>query len=168
MAITIEEFGQKCHDFIAADPGPASRKHICDLVQAVLKDPKFVADHVDPSGPERKILYQDSEFGFVILAHAYKGAKGSPPHDHGPTWAIYGQATGQTIMTDWEKLTPGDAAHPGTVRKLRDYTLTPGMAYAYEPGILHSPRRDSDTTLIRIEGLDVSKITRQPFIAVAA
>ena len=66
MAITIEEFGQKCHDFIAADPGPASRKHICDLVQAVLKDPKFVADHVDPSGPERKILYQDSEFGFVI------------------------------------------------------------------------------------------------------
>jgi len=168
MSITIEQFGKQCHDFIAADPGPASRAKICALLQTALQDPDFVKTYVDPNGPERKIIYQDAEFGFCVLAHSYKGAKGSPPHDHGPTWAIYGQATGQTIMTDWELVTPGDATKPGTVRKVKDYVLTPGMAYAYEPGVLHSPRRDDSTTLIRIEGLDVSKITRQPFIAIAA
>ncbi len=168
MGMTIEQFGKQCHDFIAADAGPAARTKICNLLQDALKDPAFVQRYVDPNGPERKILYQDPEYGFCVLAHSYQGAKGSPPHDHGPTWAIYGQATGETIMTDWELVSPGNASTPGTVKKIRDYTLTPGMAYAYEPGILHSPRRDRNTTLIRIEGLDVSKITRQPFIAVAA
>ena len=67
----------------------------------------------------------------------------SAPHDHGPTWAIYGQATGETIMTDWEKVAEPNGDTPGQVRRVRDYKLTPGMAYAYEPGVLHSPRRDA-------------------------
>ena len=42
MSITIEQFGKQCHDFIAADPGPASRAKICALLQTALQDPDFV------------------------------------------------------------------------------------------------------------------------------
>ena len=167
MAITVEAFGKQCHDIVAADPGPEGRKKICALVQTVLRDADFIKQHVRADGPERQILYQDPEFGFCILAHSYHGPKESPPHDHGPTWAIYGQATGETIMTDWALIDAPTDDKPGTVRHVRDYSLTPGMAYVYEPGELHSPRRDASTTLIRMEGLDVSKIRRAPFIAVA-
>lgn len=167
MAISVEAFGRQVHDIIAADPGPDGRRKICALVQTVLKDSDFIAANVRSDGPERHLLYQDPEYGFCILAHSYHGAKDSPPHDHGPTWAIYGQATGETVMTDWALVSAPTDSQPGTVRHVRDYTLTPGMAYVYEPGELHSPRRNTSTTLIRMEGLDVSKIRRAPFISVA-
>ena len=44
--------------------------------------------------------------------------------------------------------------------------LKPGDAYLYEPGVLHSPRRDSATRLLRIEGLNMDKVKRQPYVAV--
>ncbi|MBN8891067.1 MAG: hypothetical protein ABT00_23425 [Bordetella sp. SCN 68-11] len=166
MSHTLEEFAARCHDAIAAEPGPAGRRKVCALVEEMLRDPGFVATYIKADGPERKIIYEDPEFGFCILAHSYQGAKGSPPHDHGPTWAIYGQATGTTIMTDWELLEPASGDQPGKVRATKTYTLTPGMAFLYNEGDLHSPRRDASTTLIRIEGQDVTKIRRAKYVAV--
>ena len=113
--------------------------------------------------PERKILYEDPELGFCILAHVYHGAKESAPHDHGPTWAIYGQAVGETVMSDWDKLAPASESEPGKVKLVREYTLSPGMAYVYNEGDLHSPRRAGSTKLIRIEGRNVDKIRRFPY-----
>ena len=168
MAHTLEAFAAQCHTILAADPGPAGCQKVCDLLQDVLKDQAFVTRHVDPAGPERHILYEDADLGFTILAHSYKGAKNSPPHDHGPTWAIYGQATGTTIMTDWAPVERATPDKPGLARHVRDYELAPGMAYLYNPGDLHSPRRDDSTTLIRIEGVNVAKIKRYSYIAVAA
>ncbi len=80
------------------------------LLQEVLKDTSFVARNIDDNTPERKILYEDPELGFCILAHYYKGAKESAPHDHGPSWAIYGQAWGETQMSDFELLEPATTA----------------------------------------------------------
>ena len=75
---------------------------MCAIVQNVLKDDAFIAKHVGDDVPERKILYEDPELGFCILAHNYQGAKESNPHDDAHSWAIYGQAKGETEMTDWE------------------------------------------------------------------
>jgi hypothetical protein len=125
-----------------------------------------VDEHIRADGPERKVLYEDPELGFTVLAHAYNGARDSKPHDHGPTWAIYGQAAGETIMTDWECLARPTPATPGKARRVRDYVLRPGMAYLYEPGVLHSPRREGATRLLRIEGLNVEKVGRLPYEAV--
>ena len=167
MAQTLENFAAACSAAVSADPGPGGRQKVCELVREVLTDAAFVAEHIKGDGPERKVLFEDPVHKFAILAHSYHGAKDSPPHDHGPTWAIYGQATGQTVMTDWEKVAAPSADAPGTVKKLRDYALTPGMAYLYEPGVLHSPRRDGSTTLLRIEGFDLSNYKRDKYVAAA-
>ena len=167
MAATLDAFAKRCHDILAADAGPAGLEKVCAVVREMLTTPEFVAEHVRPDGPERKIIYEDPELGFCILAHSYHGPKESPPHDHGPTWAIYGQATGSTIMTDWAKVEQAEEGKPGLAQPVRDYTLTPGMAFFYKPGDLHSPRRDASTTLIRMEGLDVSKIGRLAYRPVA-
>ena len=112
------------------------------------------------------MLYEDPELGFTILAHAYEGAKNSKPHDHGPSWAIYGQAAGETIMTDWECLARPTEAQPGKARRIRDYAMKPGDAHLYEPGVLHSPRRDGATRLLRIEGQNMDRVKRLPYEAV--
>lgn len=163
MARTIEQFAAACHDILKAEPGPAGRNKVCALLRETLKDRQFVATHLNDQTPERKILYEDPELGFCVLAHYYQGAKESPPHDHGPSWAIYGQAQGETEMSDYELLEPASAEKPGKVRRTRTYKLTPGVAHIYNEGDLHSPKRVSSTRLIRIEGVNMEKVKRLKF-----
>jgi len=160
MGYTLEQFSTACHRILADDPGVEGRKKVCALVQDVLKDEAFVAAHLGDNVPERKILYEDPELGFCILGHVNHGARESKPHDHGPTWAIYGQARGETVMSDWELVEPASEDKPGKVRLVKKYTLTPGMAYVYNEHDLHSPARTGSTRLIRIEGRNVEKIRR--------
>jgi len=166
MPLTVQEFAQQCRAALKDDPGPAGRVAVVNLVQDALKDPGFVAEALPPGTPERHVLYEDPDLGFTILAHAYVGAKGSSPHDHGPTWAIYGQADGETVMTDWDCLARPTETEPGRAKRTKDYVMQPGDAYLYEPGVLHSPRRDGATKLIRIEGLNMDRIKRKPYVAV--
>lgn len=160
MGYTLEQFAKECREALKAEPGPGGRKKVVDIVQNVLKDDAFVATHIGDDVPERKILYEDPELGFCILAHNYQGAKESKPHDHAHTWAIYGQAKGETEMSDWDKIEPATADKPGKVKHRRVYTLKPGMAHVYNEGDLHSPRRAGSTKLIRIEGTNMDKVKR--------
>jgi predicted metal-dependent enzyme (double-stranded beta helix superfamily) len=166
MTHTIEQFAAACHDILKSEPNPAGRGKVCELLQEILKDREFVSKYIPDETPERKVLYEDPELGFCILAHHYRGAKESPPHDHGPYWAIYGQAVGETEMSDYQLLEPASADRPGKVRRIRTYKLTPGVAHVYNEGDLHSPKRETSTKLIRIEGVNMDKVRRFRFEAV--
>lgn len=160
MGYTLESLASTCHDILAADGGPEGRKKVCGAIKEALLDESFTATHLPDGAPERKILYEDPQLGFCILGHVYTGAKESGPHDHGSTWAIYGQAQGKTVMSDWAVVEPASEAKPGKVRLVRNYTLEPGVAHVYNVGDLHSPRRDGPTKLIRVEGRNTDHIKR--------
>ena len=160
MSYTLEQFSAACRRILTDDRGPEGRRKVCALVQDVLKDDVFIAAHLGDDGPERKILYEDPELGFCILAHVYQGARESQPHDHGPSWAIYGQARGETVMSDWALVEAPAGSAPGKVRHVRSYTLKPGMAHVYNEGDLHSPRREGPTRLLRLEGTNMDKVRR--------
>lgn len=166
MGQTLKEFATQCHNILKAESDPSGRNKVCALLREVLKDDKFVATHLGDEVPDRKILYEDPELGFCILAHHYQGARESPPHDHGPSWAIYGQARGETEMSDYRLLEPATPDKPGKVRKVRTYKLTPGAAHVYNEGDLHSPKRVESTRLIRIEGINMEKVRRLKYEAI--
>jgi hypothetical protein len=168
MAITLEKFAADCHAALKSQPGTQGREQVRKLVEQALADPGFVATYIPVGTPERHVLYEDGELGFVILAHGYIGPKGSRPHDHGPSWAIYGQAAGETIMTDWDCVARPTDGTPGKAVAKRDYIMKPGDAYLYDTGVLHSPERKDDTRLLRIEGLNMAKVKRFPYEAVAS
>jgi len=162
MAHTLESFAADCRRALKENPGRAGREKVRALVENILKDKEFVAAHVD--GPaERNVIYEDKELGFCILAHVYKDARDSHPHDHGPSWAIYGQAEGETEMSDWEVSEEARDGRPAKVRKARTYTLKPGMAHVYHEGDVHSPRRAGATRLLRIEGTNMERVKRSPY-----
>ncbi len=166
MAITLQQFATDCHAALKEQPGTPGREKVRTLVEAALADPEFIATYIPPGTPERHLLYEDAELGFAILAHGYEGPKSSKPHDHGPSWAIYGQASGETIMTDWACVArPTDGA-PGKAAFVKDYVMKPGDACLYDVGVLHSPERKDDTRLLRIEGLNMAKVKRFPYEAV--
>ena len=160
MAHTVEQFATACHAALKAEPGPAGRQKVCTLLKDLLKDDAFIKANFDDHTPERKILHEDSELGFCILAHQYKTPKESPPHDHAHSWAIYGQVAGETAMSDWELVSPASADKAGKVKHKNQYKLTPGIAHVYNEGDLHSPSRAGPTRLIRIEGTNMEKVKR--------
>ena len=166
MSYSLEEFAADCRAALESDDGPGGRETVRGHLARALTDEGFITEHFPPDADaERKILYEDPQLGFCICAHAYRGAKRGAPHDHGPTWAIYGQVAGETEMTDWEMISPPQDGQPGKVKLSRSYKLTPGDAHAYEAGAIHAPLRDGPTRLIRIEGTNTEKVIRTPLVA---
>ena len=164
MSYTLDQYSADCRTALQKDPGPAGRELVRQYTEKACTDPQFVAKYLGPDAEaERKILYEDPDLHFCILAHVYKGAKISSPHDHGPSWAIYSQVTGVTEMTDWRLVEKPANGRPGKVVKGRTYQLAPGQAHVYNEGDVHSPRRESETRLIRIEGVDLTKVKRDKF-----
>lgn len=163
MKRTLDQFAAECKDILTADPGPQGREKVAQLLEEVLKDPEFVETNVGPGTPERKVLYEDPDLGFTILAHSYGDARTSSPHDHGPSWAIYGQASGVTEMTEWDVVEPASEAKAGLAKVNHIYNLEPGQAKVYNEGQLHSPRREDATRLIRIEGVNMDNVKRLAF-----
>jgi len=163
MAYTLDEFAADCRNALKSDTGPGGREAVRECLRRALADDGFLSAHLGPEATrEREILYEDPELAFCICAHVYDGPKQGNPHDHGPTWAIYGQAAGETDMTDWRIVTPADGDQPAKVEKVRTYRMTPGDAHIYEIGDVHAPYRDGPTKLIRIEGQNTDNVTRTP------
>lgn len=166
MSYTLEQFAADCRAALLADDGPDGREQVRQCVTKALNDKDFVAEYLGADATkERDILYEDPDLGFCICAHVYDGPKQGQPHDHGPTWAIYGQAVGETEMTDWEIVSPPEGGFPGKVEMVKSYRLKPGDVHLYQPGEVHAPLRDGPTRLIRIEGKNTEHLQRTPLQA---
>lgn len=163
MDLSLNSFAAQCHAILKKDGGPKGRIEVANLLRQVLQDAEAVKSYLDPDTPERSVLYEDPELGFCIVAHRYTGPKTSEPHDHAHSWAIYGQASGETQMHDYVLVEKAHGEKLGIVRRTDTYRLTPGVAHVYNEGDIHSPTRVEPTSLIRIEGTNMAHVTRDRF-----
>jgi hypothetical protein len=163
MGYTLKELAADIHDELQPDSGPAAKANICRLVARALTDHEFVATHLKdrPTGGDpREILYEDPQLGFCICGHVYPNKAIGSPHDHGSSWAIYGQAIGITEMTEWKIVEPGEAGKPSLVEPVRTYVMNPGDVQFYDVGMVHSPKREAPVKLVRIEGRNLDRVQR--------
>jgi hypothetical protein len=163
MTYTLEQLASDIHDTLKADTSISGKQTACQHVSKALKDDDFVTRHMPDRAPDadpREILFEDPDLGFCICAHVYENAAFGDPHDHGSSWAIYGQATGSTHMIDWRIVEKGEGDKPTLVEQERSYTLVPGDAHFYDIGAVHSPKRDAPTKLLRIEGANLDDVER--------
>lgn len=162
MSYSLQALIADCRDSLKQGESPEALAAVRDLVRHALSDQNFLENVLlnRPEQPERVVLHEDPELSFCICAHVYATAKPGDPHDHGPTWAIYGQAEGETEMTDWQIVSPATDTEPARVRESRRYTLKPGDAHIYPTGAVHAPLRYGATRLLRIEGKNTDRITR--------
>jgi len=160
---TLEQLADDIRSVLKSEPGESGKEKLCQRLSKVLVDESFVAEHLPARAPgenPRKVLFEDPELGFCICGHVYDGpAKGSP-HDHGASWAIYGQAVGKTEMTEWKIVEKGEGEKPSLVIPERTYTMAPGDAQFYDIGDVHSPMREKPVKLIRVEGANLDHIKR--------
>jgi hypothetical protein len=163
MAYTLTQLAADIRETLKSDTSPTGKDKVCALVSRSLSDKAFVATHLKERAAganPREVLYEDPELGFCICGHVYSGPAIGSPHDHGPSWAIYGQATGITEMTDWTIVRKGTGADPSLVEPVKTYTMKPGDAHLYDVGAVHSPKREAPVKLIRIEGKNLDHVKR--------
>lgn len=163
MSYTLEQLAADIRSALTADPGPTGKAKVGRHVSRALTDRDFIARHLKDRAPganPREVLYEDPQLGFCICGHVYEGAANGSPHDHGESWAIYGQATGVTEMTDWKIVEKGAAGNPTLVEPVRTYEMKPGDAHLYDVGAVHSPRRAAACKLVRIEGKNLDHVKR--------
>ncbi|HEX2544094.1 MAG TPA: hypothetical protein VHL79_04410 [Ramlibacter sp.] len=168
MQHTLPTFAASLRAILQAENNPAGREKVAALLRDALADRAFVESLFDEGSPERRIVHEDPQLGFCILAHRYTDARQGPPHDHGPSWAIYGQADGETLMSDWVPVEDRAGGERRAVRKVREYALTPGVAHVYNEGDIHAPTRTGASRLIRIEGTNLERVARGRYEAVSA
>jgi hypothetical protein len=161
MAYDLDQFIADCRSTLSRDGGPGGREQVRLNLERLLANPDFVrktcGDDV-PSG--LKLLYEDKELGFQILAHINDKARVSPPHDHGASWAIYGQAAKYTDMTEWEREDDSsDPAH-AKLKPVKKYRLNPGDAGIYQDGAIHSIDYPDNARFVRVTGTNLDKINR--------
>lgn len=166
MPYTLEQMAADIRAALKASPGAAGKEKVCAIVSKALLDRELVAQHLTAEQCKpRKVLYEDPELGFCICGHVHDGAAVGKPHDHGSSWAIYGQAVGVTEMTDWKITKKGSGDSPSLCEPVRTYTMQPGDAKLYDVGVVHSPNRQAATKLIRIEGANLDHVKRSNIAA---
>jgi len=161
MAYDLDQFIQDCRTTLARDPGPSGRQQVLRDLERLLKNQDFVAKYCGEDQPSGiKVLYEDPKLGFQVLSHTMDKARVSPPHDHGASWAIYGQAAKYTDMVEWAREDDGRDPKHAKLKPVKKYRLNPGQAGIYQDGAIHSIDYPDKARFVRVTGTDLDKIDR--------
>ena len=161
MAYDLDQFIADCRSHARARSRPAGREQVRVNLERLLGNPDFIAKYGGDDQPRgMKVLYEDPKLGFQVLAHIKDKARVSPPHDHGASWAIYGQATKYTDMIEWEREDDGTDPKHAKLKPAKKYRLTPGKAGIYQDGAIHSIDYPDYARFVRVTGTDLDKINR--------
>src|SRR5829696_6710026 len=163
MSYDLDQFIADCRSALEQDPGPTGREKVRLNLERLLKQPDFLARHCsDDTPPGLHVLHDDPQLGFQILAHINEKARVSPPHDHGHSWAIYGQAASYTDMTEFERVDDGTTGK-SHLRVTAKYRLNPGQAGIYQDGAIHSIDYPDKSRFVRVTGANLDRITRSMY-----
>lgn len=164
MSYTLEKFCEDVRTALETRPGPAGREQVRVLLERLLKDEAFVAGYCGADAePGVRTIYRDAKTGFNVLVHIYAKGKTSPPHDHGKSWAVYGQAIGWTDMTLWKRRDDGLTEGYADLEMEGTYRIEPGMAGVFETGVIHSIHFLDGAKFVRVTGTDLDTIPTSRF-----
>ena len=163
MPYTLNELADDIKEIVQNNKMPNGSDQICYFVSKALMDQNFVLQNLpdrQEGSPPREVLYEDDYTGFCICGHVYSTEAIGFPHDHGSSWAVYGQASGETEMTDWQVTKDQPDEDVIYVKPNKTYTMKTGDVHFYGVGDVHSPLRKEPVRLLRIEGINLDHIQR--------
>ena len=157
MSYSLEDFCAETRAILSSRDDPEGREIVRQKFEQLLTDPDFCAEYVggDAEAGVRQI-HEDPEQSFCVLAYNMDAPRTSPPHDHGESWALYGQTSGYTDMTVW------DATESG-IEAVRTFRLEPGQAGLFDTREIHSIEYPEGAKFIRVTGVDMSKEARRVY-----
>lgn len=157
MSYSLQDFCTDARSILAAHDDHDGRDQIRKKLELLLTDKAFHATYLDGDDATGvRQIHEDPEAHFCVLVYSMKSARKSPPHDHGESWAVYGQAEGYTDMTLW-------SARDGSVEPVRTFRLEPGQAGLFDVREIHSIAYGEGAKFVRVTGVDLSQTSRRVF-----
>jgi hypothetical protein len=159
MAYSFEEFCADTRSAIQSKKGAEAHEAVRQNLEKLLSNEDFVTENCGPGAePGIRTIYRDDDTDFNVLIHVYPEGKKGPPHDHGTSWAVYGQAAEYTDMTGWRRLDKNTGVENAKIEKVSTVRLEPGMAGKFEVGEIHSIEFPAGARFVRITGTDLDAI----------
>lgn len=164
MGYSLEDFAADTSQILKRDPGPGGREKVCVKLAALLEDDAFIAAYCGPdAGPGARVIHHDPETDFNLLVHVMENDHAGWPHDHGSSWAIYGQAVKHTDMTLWKRLDDGAEAGRAELVAEKTFRLDRATVGVFNEGTIHSIAYPAGAIFVRVTGTDLSKLERLRF-----
>lgn len=159
MIYTFDNFSRDCREALQNDTGPGGREQVRINLEKLLRNAEFIEQYCSESAkPGIETIYVDDKTDFNVLVHVYDTAKISPPHDHGTSWAVYGQAKSHTDMTVWDRVDDSIDSEKIELKQRMAYRLEPGMAGCFEPGDIHTINFPAGSRFVRVTGTNLAAI----------
>ena len=163
MTRSLEQFGRQSTKVLQEEPLDVALERIAAGLAVLISDPDFVAHAFSESDPPgKKQLLHDPATGYYLFAHVQKAGKSGKPHSHGASWAIYGNVTGFTEMTEWSRTNPESEDH-AVLEKGDVYRVGAGQTKAYGPHLIHSTAHPEQCWVLRMTGANLDTIPRYHF-----
>ena len=163
MSYSLDDFLRDTRAILSAQDDREGRDQVRQKLELLLVDPDFRAEHVGPDSETGvRQIYEDPDLGFCVLAYNMTEPRTSPPHDHGNSWAVYGQAAGHTDMTIWSA-DPGEGEGEADVRPVRSFRLDAGQAGLFDVREIHSIQYNEGARFVRVTGVDMDQEARRVF-----
>ena len=154
----LNEFCNEVREVLGAEDCSASREVVRQKLEQLLTDEDFLAQYTSADHEVGVTqIYEDPELKFCVLAYNMAAPRVSPPHDHGSSWAVYGQAAGHTDMTVWTMSADNELA------PTQSFRLNPGQAGLFDVGDIHSIDYDQGAKFVRVTGVDLSQEKRRVY-----
>ena len=159
-AYSLEDFCDDVRTTLTENDDHDGRDTVRRKLEQLLKDPEFLARYVGAENDKGvSQIYEDPDLKFCVLAYNMEAPRKSPPHDHGSSWAVYGQAVGHTDMTVWQ------ADEDSGLQPKASFRLSPGQAGLFDVGDIHSIEYAQGAKFVRVTGVDLSEVTRRVYDA---
>ncbi len=157
MSYSLHDFCSETRSILRQQDDHEGREQIRQKLEQLLRDPDFPTEYLaDDAASGVRQIHADAELDFCVLAYSMNAPRSSPPHDHGESWAVYGQVAGYTDMTIWQ-------AGNGKVTPVRTFRLEPGQAGLFDVREIHSIEYAEGAKFVRVTGVDLNKVSRRVF-----
>ena len=180
MSYALGDFCDDTRAILLESDDRNGREIIRQKLELLLRDAAFCAAYLGPdSDLGVRQIFADPDLHFCVLAYNMAESRTSPPHDHGRSWAVYGQAAGHTDMTIWSAAGScdgkghqegdgkghgeGDGQDGGNIEPVRTFRLEPGQAGLFDVREIHSIQYPDGSKFVRVTGVDMSRETRRVF-----
>jgi hypothetical protein len=164
MSYELDDLCKDVGRTLTRGAGPAELEAVRQSLARLLANADFVERTCGAAATAGlHMLYEHPDLGFQILAHINEKPRVSPPHTHGQSWAIYGQATGYTDMTEFKRVDDGSDPQRARLEPTKKYRLNPGEVGVYADGAIHAIDYPAKSRFIRITGTNLDKIYREYF-----
>lgn len=158
MSYSLDDFCADTRATLAERDDHEGREIIRQKLELLLQDESFCAAYVGADSDAGMCqIFEDPNLHFCVLTYNMVQARTSPPHDHGESWAVYGQAAGYTDMTIWSE--PDN----GNIEPTQIFRLEAGQAGLFDVRQIHSIEYPAGSKFVRVTGVDMSLETRRVF-----